>query len=273
VDNRSEVREFLVARRARVTPDQAGLLAYGRNRRVPGLRREEVAMLAGVSIDYYTQIERGMLVGVADAVLDAIAAALRLDEAERVQLFDLARAANTTSRHQVRPALQHLLDAMTEAPAIVCNARLDFIASNRLGRALYSVAFDAPERPVNLARFTFLHPGATEFYSDWEDMAGAAVEILRAGSDHDLSDLVGELCTGSEPFRERWATHDARPHRTGVKRFQHPVVGELSLAQETLALTAEAGLTLTAYTAEPGSPAHDALKLLASWSATVNGYM
>jgi transcriptional regulator with XRE-family HTH domain len=222
VDNRSDIREFLVTRRARVTPEQAGLVAYGRNRRVPGLRREEVAMLAGVSIDYYTQIERGKLSGVSDSVLDAIATALRFDEAKREHLSDLARSANAPSkprrrpaRDQVRPTLQHLIDAMTEAPALVRNARMDILAANRLGRALYS-----PAR--------------------------------------------------SQPFRERWAAHNVRLHRTGLKRFRHPVVGELSLGYESMELDGGKGQKLTAYTAEPGSSAHDALKLLASWSATVD---
>ena len=281
MDNRNEIREFLASRRARITPQQAGLVAYGRNRRVPGLRREEVATLAGVSIDYYTQLERGKLTGVSDSVLDALAGALQLDEAEREHLFDLARAANSTPRtrrpaqQQVRPGVQYLLDAMTEAPAFVRNGRLDILSANRLARALYSPAFGSPDRPVNLARFAFLHPAATEFYPNWEDAANTTVALLRTEAGRDpfdkgLSDLVGQLSTRSEDFRIRWAAHNVRLHRTGVKHFRHPAVGELTLNFEAMALSADEGLTLTAYSAEPGSPAHDAVKLLASWAATLD---
>jgi transcriptional regulator with XRE-family HTH domain len=279
--NRADVRDFLVTRRARINPQQAGLTFYGGNRRVPGLRREEAAMLAGVSVDYYTQIERGRLDGVSESVLDAIAGALRLDEAERAYFFDLARSANTRSRprrparDRVRPTLQHMLDAMTEAPALIRNARMDIIASNRLGRALYYPAFEDPVRPVNLVRFAFLNPEATAFYVDWEDMASIAVSILRTAAgrdpgDRDLSDLIGELSTRSEPFRERWAARDVRLHRTGTKQFRHPVVGEISLGYEAMELDGGQGDSLSAYTAEPGSPSDDALKLLASWAATVD---
>jgi transcriptional regulator with XRE-family HTH domain len=280
VDNRNEIRAFLASRRARITPQQAGLVAYGRNRRVPGLRREEVATLAGVSIDYYTQLERGKLTGVSESVLDALAGALQLDEAEREHLFDLARAANSTPRtrrrpaqQQVRPGVQYLLDAMTEAPAFVRNGRLDILAANRLARALYSPAFESPDQPVNLARFAFLHPAATELYPNWEDAANTTVALLRTEAgrdpyDKDMTDLVGELCTRSEDFRTRWAAHDVRLHRTGVKCFHHPVVGDLTLNFEAMDLTADTGLTLTAYTAEPGSPSAERLQLLASWAAT-----
>lgn len=281
MDNRNETREFLASRRARITPQQAGLVAYGRHRRVPGLRREEVATLAGVSIDYYTQLERGKLTGVSDSVLDAVAQALQLDEAEREHLFDLARTANAAPRtrrrpaQQVRPGLRHLLDAMTEAPAFVRNGRLDILAANRLARALYSPAFDGPDRPVNLARFAFLHPGAMDLYPEWEEAANTTVALLRTEAGRDpydkgLSDLIGQLSTRSEDFRARWAAHNVRLHRTGAKHFRHPIVGELSLNFEAMELSADQGLTLTAYSAEPGSPAHDALKLLSSWAATLD---
>jgi transcriptional regulator with XRE-family HTH domain len=280
VDNRNEIREFLTSRRARITPQQAGLVAYGRNRRVPGLRREEVALLAGVSIDYYTQLERGKLNGVSTSVLDALAGALQLDEAERAHLFDLARTASTTPRprrrpaQQVRPGLRQIADAMTEAPAFVRNGRLDILYANRLAQALYSPVYADPARPVNLARFAFLDPRATEFYPDWEDAAHTTVALLRteAGRDpynRDLSNLVGELSTRSEEFRTRWAAHNVRLHRTGVKSFHHPAVGDLSLNFEAMELPGDTGLTMTAYSAEPGSASADALKLLASWSVTV----
>jgi transcriptional regulator with XRE-family HTH domain len=282
VENRNEIRQFLVSRRARITPEQAGLPVYGGNRRVPGLRREEVALLAGVSVDYYTRLERGNLSGVSDSVLEALARALQLDEAERAHLFDLARAANTTPRtrrratqQRVRPGVQRILDAMTDAPAFVRNGRLDILAANRLGYALYSPVFDDPARPANLARFAFLDPRATDFYPDWEGAANTTVALLRTEAGRDpydrgLSDLVGELSTRSEIFRTRWAAHNVRFHHTGVKHFHHPVVGDLSLTFEAMELPADTGLTLTAYSAEPGSASRDALNLLASWSATLD---
>jgi transcriptional regulator with XRE-family HTH domain len=263
VDTRSEIREFLTSRRARITPEQAGLQWYGENRRVPGLRREEVALLAGVSVDYYTRLERGNAAGVSESVLEAPVRALQLDEAERAHLFDLARAAGTTAKtrrrptkERVRPSVQHLLDAITGAPALVQNGRLDILAANPLARALYSEMYVDPLRPVNHARFVFLNPRAHDFYRDWERAANDTVAILRseAGRDpHDrgLSDLVGELSTQSEEFRTRWAAHNVRLHQTGAKHVHHPVVGDLSLTFEMLELRADAGLTLLTYTAEP----------------------
>ncbi|MET8042469.1 helix-turn-helix transcriptional regulator [Micromonospora sp. NPDC005215] len=280
MDTQDDVREFLASRRARITPEQAGLPAFGGTRRVAGLRRAEVAMLAGVSPDYYTRLERGNLSGVSDSVLDAVARALQLDDAERSHLYDLARAANTSPRvrrrpakQQIRPGVQSLLDAMTEAPAFVRNGRLDILAANRLSEALYSPAFEAAARPVNLARFCFLDPAADEFYPDWDEAADTTVALLRTEAGRDpydkaLSDLVGELATRSDDFRTRWAAHNVRLHHTGVKRFQHPVVGRLDLAFEAMPLPADPGLTLTAYSATVGTPAGDALRLLASWAAT-----
>ena len=279
--NRADVRDFLVTRRARITPQQAGLAFYGGTRRVPGLRREEVAMLAGVSADYYTRLEKGNLTGVSDTVLQAIAGALQLDEAERLHLLDLARTANTSPAHaarrkvphQLRPAARLILDGMTDIPAFVRNGRLDVLAANTLGRALYAPAFAAPGRDVNLARFRFLDPAARDFYPDFAESARTTVALLRTEAGRDpfnasLTALIGELCTRSEEFRTMWAAHDVRLHRTGVKHFRHPAVGHLDLMFEAMALEADEGLTLTAYTAEPGTPSHDGLKLLASWAAT-----
>ncbi len=282
MDARSEIREFLTSRRAKITPGQAGLRTYGDNRRVPGLRREEVALLAGVSVDYYTRLERGNANGVSESVLEALARALQLDEAERAHLFDLARAAGSTSRRrrrpapqQVRPSVQRILDAITGAPAFVRNGRMDILAANRLGRAFYSPHFDSPHGPPNSARFIFLDPRATDFYVEWEQVATDAVAILRSEAgrdpyDRDLSDLVGELSTRSETFRTRWAAHNVRFHDTGSKRFHHPVVGDLGLTFETMQLAADAGLMLFVYTAEPGSKSEEALNLLASWVATLD---
>jgi transcriptional regulator with XRE-family HTH domain len=186
MDQRNEVREFLASRRARITPDQAGLPTYGANRRVPGLRREEVVLVAGISVDYYTQMERGNLGGVSDSVLDALAQARQLDEAERAHLFDLARTATTSVRAQaatwpqrVRPSVQRLLDAMTGVPAYVRTGRLDILAVNRPGHALYAPVLAGQPLPVNLARFLFLEPLAGDFYVDWDKTANDAVAILR----------------------------------------------------------------------------------------------
>ena len=282
VDTRSEIREFLTSRRARVTPDQVGLPIYGDNRRVPGLRREEVAVLAGVSVDYYTRLERGNMSGVSESVLEALARALQLDEAERAHLFDLARAAGTTlktrrrpTKQRVRPSVQHILDAITGAPALVQNGRLDILAVNPLGRALFSELYRDPVRPVNHARFVFVNPRAHDFYGEWERVANDTVAILRSEAGRDpydrgLSDLVGELSTQSETFRARWAAHNVRIHKTGVKQVHHPVVGDLSLTFEMMELRADSGLTILMYTAEPGSRSQEALHLLASWTATLD---
>jgi transcriptional regulator with XRE-family HTH domain len=281
VDDRNEIRQFLTSRRARITPQQAGLPVYGANRRVPGLRREEVALLAGVSVDYYTRLERGNLGGVSEAVLEALAQALQLDEAERGHLFDLARAANTTARprrrpaqQRVRPGVQRILDAL-DAPADVRNGRRDILAANRLGYALYSELFIDPVRPANIARFVFLSPRAREFFPDWESTANDLVASLRTEAgrnphDRGLQDLVGELSTRSQEFRTRWAAHNVRQHQTGRKRLHHPVVGDLELTYEVLALPADPGLSLVVYGAEPGSVSQDGLKLLASWAATLD---
>jgi transcriptional regulator with XRE-family HTH domain len=279
---KKEVREFLTSRRARITPEQAGLRSYG-SRRVPGLRREEVAVLAGVSVPYYTRLERGDIGGVSQSVLEALARALELDDAERAHLFDLARAAQPAgapprrrrASQRVRPEVQWTLDAITGAAAFVGNDRLDLLAANELGRALFSELYEAPVRPVNSARFVFRDPRAETFYDDWERVADWCVATLRwaAGRDphdRDLSDLVGELEAHSEAFRTRWATHEVRFHNVGVKQFHHPVVGELSLSLTRMDIPADPGLTIFTYTAEPGSRSEEALKLLGSWAATAD---
>jgi transcriptional regulator with XRE-family HTH domain len=280
MSNQDSVKEFLSSRRARITPDKAGLPAYGGNRRVAGLRREEVAMLAGVSVDYYNRLERGNLQGVSESVLDSISKALQLDEAEHAHLFDLARAANLSpakrrksSPQKIRPSVQRLLDSMTDAPAWVRNNRHDFLAGNKLAFALYADMFADPVRPANAARFVFLSEKAKEFWPNWERTADDIVAMLRseAGSnpyDRDLSNLIGELSTRSETFRIRWAAHNVRFHRTGTKNLHHSVVGDLELSYEAMELTSDPGLTFLAYTAEPGSSSADALKVLASWAAT-----
>jgi transcriptional regulator with XRE-family HTH domain len=281
VDNGNDVREFLVSRRGRISPEQVGLQPHGL-RRVPGLRRGEVAQLAGVSVEYYTRLERGNLGGVSDAVLDALATALQLDEAERMHLVDLARAASASSpprrpRPQVsrplRPSLQQILDGMSGFPAFIRNGRLDIIAINTLGETLYTQAFANPARPVNLARFVFLDPRAHLLHPNWDASAATSVAILRTEAgrnpyDKGLTDLVGELSTRSEEFRSLWAAHDVRLHYTGTKHFRHPAVGDLDLTFDALEIPSDPGLTLTIYSAEPGTAAADGLSLLASWAAS-----
>jgi transcriptional regulator with XRE-family HTH domain len=282
VETKQEIREFLTSRRARITPEQAGLTSYG-SRRVPGLRREEVAVLAGVSAPYYTRLERGDMSGVSESVLDALARALELDDAERAHLFDLARAAQPTAarprrrqaKQRVRAEVQWSLDAITGAAAFVGNERLDLLAANQLGHALFSELYAAPARPVNTARFVFLDPRAEAFFGDWDRVAGESVAILRSAAGRDpynreLSDLVGELATQSEAFRTRWAAHNVRFHNSGVKHLNHPDVGELHLSYNRLDLAADPGLTVFTYTAEPGSRSEKGLKLLGSWAATID---
>jgi transcriptional regulator with XRE-family HTH domain len=279
MDHRAEIKEFLSSRRARLSPAQAGLPAYGGNRRVKGLRREEVALLAGVSVDYYVRMERGNLAGASEGVLEALARALQLDEAERDHLFTLARDSDATPVRRravakgIRPALQQVLDAITDGPAWIRNGRLDILAANRLSRALYSSMFADPHRPPNTARFTFLDPASQEFFVDWDRAADdiAAVLRLQAGKNpHDkaLSDLIGELSTRSETFRTRWADHNVRFHRSGRKKLHHPVVGDLEIDFEALEFPSDPGLAMVVYTAPAGSPTADAFKLLASWAAT-----
>ena len=282
MDTKNEIREFLTSRRARITPEQTGLPTFGSTRRVPGLRREEVALLAGVSADYYIRLERGNATGVSETVLAAIARALQLDDAERAHLFDLTRAAQATvarprrrsSPERVRPSVQRMLDAMTGAPAFVRNGHMDILGANRLGEALYSEMFASPRRPVNSARFAFLDPRAAGFFVDWERVADDAVAVLRSEAgrnpyDRDLTDLIGELSTRSEAFASRWAKHNVRYHDTGVKHINHPVVGALTLTYEAMTLAADSNLRMFAYTAEPGSRSEESLNLLASWAATI----
>lgn len=281
IDPRHEVREFLSSRRARISPQQAGLPAYGGNRRVKGLRREEVAMLAGVSIDYYVRMERGNLAGASDGVLDSLASALQLDEAEREHLYALARESGTGSSRRrrrqpgtVRPALQQLLDAITDAPAWIRNGRHDVLAMNQLARALYAPVLADPRRPANTARFVYLDPEAAErFFVDYDKITRDAAAMLRmeAGQnphDEDLIALVGELSTRSELFRKQWASQDVRFHRSGRKRLRHPAVGQLDLDFEAMPLPGDPGFQLNVYTAAPGTPSADGLRLLASWAAS-----
>jgi transcriptional regulator with XRE-family HTH domain len=276
---RAEIQTFLTTRRARITPEQAGLPAYGgERRRVSGLRRDEVALLAGISSQYYTKLERGNATGISESVIDGIARALQLNEAERTHLVDLIRAAGTTraprrAAPEGGPAHGTTPPRLNDRPALVLNARLDIVTANQLGFALFSPVYADPVRPANNARFVFLDPHATEFFRDWNTAANDTVAILRADAgrhpyDRRLSDLIGELSTRSDEFRSRWAAHDVQIHTTGVKLIHHPVVGDLDLAYESFPLAADLTQSLLTYTAEPGSPTQDALTLLASWAAS-----
>ena len=282
MDNRAEVREFLTSRRAKITPEKAGVAPFG-HCRVPGLRRSEVAALAGMSVEYYAKLERGSLGGVSAGVLNALARALQLDDAERRHLFHLAQAADGTAaamrprrsvrQWTVKPSVQWALDAITTGPAILGNERSDLLAANHLGRALYSDLYADPVRPPNFARFTFLDSGARRFFPDWDLAADMSVANLRTAAgrdphDKELHDLVGELSTRSDDFRHRWGAHDVRTHGSGVKHYHHHVVGDLELSYLSSDLRGEPGLSLTIYAAEPGSPTAEALALLASWAAT-----
>jgi transcriptional regulator with XRE-family HTH domain len=280
---RDDLRDFLTTRRAKIAPDQAGLPVYGANRRVTGLRREEVALLAGISVEYYTRLERGSVGSVSDGVLDGLVHALQLDEAERDHLYRLVRTASTPdhrraprrtpAKQRVRPAIQRILDQLP-MPAYLRNSRFDVLAANDLGRALYSPLYEQADRGEhpNSARFIFLNSAAPEFFLDYDRVANDCVAFLRAEAGRDpyskeLSDLVGELSTRSEDFRRRWAAHDVRYHRTGRKRFHHPLVGDLELDYEAFELPGDVGQRINVYTAPPKSASEEALNLLASWTA------
>lgn len=286
MDNRAEVRDFLTNRRERLTPEQAGVPSYGGRRRVKGLRREEVAMLAGMSTDYYTRLERGNLTGVSEAVLESLARALQFDEAERAHLFDLAGAASPSGRARgraadasrpasartgVREGVHRILESL-DAPAYVANGRMDILATNRLGRALFTDAYGEATSGFNLARYLFLDPRSRDFYLEWDTVARDSVASLRtyAGRnpyDRGLTDLVGELSTRSEEFAGWWAIHTVKFHRTSTKKLHHSVVGELEVTGEALELPGDPGLRIVVYTVEPASPSEQAIAFLASWSS------
>lgn len=281
MDIAKDIRDFLMTRRARIGPELVGLPS-GQRRRVPGLRREEVAQLAGVSTEYYTQIERGNVGGVSDDVLRSVASALRLTDDETVHFFDLVRAAiprrgltarKRTAGQTIPDGVQAVLDSMVGSPAIVMNGSLDILAANTLGRALYEPLFDRATGAPNFARFVFFDSLAEQIFPEWERTADEAVGLLQAEaarSPHSpaVTGVIGELATRSAEFRTRWAAHNVTAHREGAKRFRHPEVGELTLTYTVLAVTSAPGLSLVAYTAEPNSPSAHAIEILASWIAT-----
>ena len=283
MNGRSEIRDFLMSRRARISPEQARLPAYGGNRRVPGLRREEVAMLAGVSVDYYIKLERGTIGAVSESVLNALARALQLSPAERAHLFHLTGATasitpgKSRTARPARPAVQWVLDAITDAPAFVHTYTGNLIAANDLGRAVfspvYASAFVSRESP-STPRFLFLDPAAREFFTNWEDSAADTVANMRAMAgehpdDQVLRELIDDLNRDSPAFRALWRAHDVRYHDTGIKAIRHPVVGDLTLSYEEMPLPSDPGQSLVVYSAEPGSRTAEAFRLIASWAATV----
>jgi transcriptional regulator with XRE-family HTH domain len=271
-----ELGEFLRSRRARLRPADVGLPDRG-HRRVPGLRREELAMLAGVSTDYYVRLEQGRKITASADVLDAIARALQLDEAERSHLYDLAKPRpprRSPSRPQrVRPGVQLMIDRL-DTPAFVLGRRMDVLATNRLCRALLT-DFDAmPPAERNHARWVFLDPRARELYVDWETVARENVAILRMDAgrypdDERLAALVGDLSLKSPEFARWWADHDVLVRGHGTKRYRHPTVGEIEISYEALQL-ADEDQTLFVYNTEPGSASEQALALLDSWTASPN---
>jgi transcriptional regulator with XRE-family HTH domain len=280
MEQHNEIREFLTSRRARLTPEQVGLRSYGR-RRVPGLRRDEVAQLAEISVEYYSRLERGNLKGVSESVLQSLTRALRLDDTEERHLRHLMRAAKTSIRQArqpaartgVRPSVQRMLNAMTTIPAVVQNSRLDILATNQLGRAFYLDHWDNPTGTANHARFIFLDPRGRDFAPDWDAAAADVVALLRTAAgrdplDRNLSDLIGELSTRSDEFRTRWGAHNVLQQTAGAKQVSHRIVGDITVEFDALELLAEPGTMLYTYSAEPGSPSEDSLQLLASWAAS-----
>lgn len=275
LDRRAELSEFLRSRRARLKPEDVGMPDFGRHRRVPGLRREELAQLAGVSVAYYTRLEQGNGRNVSAEVLDSIARALRLTDAEHAHLTHLAKPKQHKKKpagrtQQVRGALRQLLDTMDGVPAYVTGRRSEILAWNRMAVALFGDWGELPVTERNWARLVFLRPEYRDLFVDREQKAIDIVCSLRMDAgcypdDPRLSALVGELSVKSADFRRLWATHDVKEKSYGVKRIHHPLVGELSLNYETLRIADDSDQSLIVYHAEPGSPSADALRLLASW--------
>lgn len=270
-----DIGDFLRSRRARIQPEEVGLASHGR-RRVPGLRREEVAQLAGVSVDYYIRLEQGRGPSVSDSVLDAIARVLRMDDTEHAYLRTVARPhrgkQDRTPTPRVRPGVQVLLDGMDRMPAFLLGPRMDVLAWNTLADALSGFS-SMPAAVRNIPRHVFLDPASRDLYPDWTAVAAQAVANLRVtsgrdGDDPELSALVGELSLQSEDFRRLWADHEVKECAYGVKRVRHPVAGLLTLPYETLAVPGELAQTIVVYTPEPGSETAERLALLGSWATT-----
>jgi transcriptional regulator with XRE-family HTH domain len=276
VDTNAELRDFLTSRRSRITPERAGLVPKAGSRRVPGLRREEVADLAGLSVDYYVRLERGRA-NPSEPVLAAIARALRLDEAERAHLFDLARVTPGGRRARIPPQRAHpgLLRAMRalgDTPALILGRRMDVLAANRMASALVTDFEARPYRERNIARHAFLDPAARELYADWpviaqDIVAGLRLDAGRNPDDPQLAELIGELTLADPDFSRWWSLHDVKRRVGGTKRYRHPVVGELTLTYDRLTTPDDPDQRLTIYTAEPASASEQALRLLGDWTA------
>ena len=281
-----ELGDFLRSRRARIQPEEVGLPSHGR-RRVPGLRREEVAQLAGVSVDYYIRLEQGRgpggpsrtkSGGVSDSVLDAIARVLHLDETEHAYLHAVARPRRQAVRPttpRVRPGVRLLLDSMDRTPAFVLDRHMTVLAWNTLADAVFGYS-GTPPKARNIPRHVFLDPASHDLYPEWQAVAAQCVAHLRVQAGHHLEDgrltsLVGELALKSEDFRRLWADHQVKACAYGVKRVRHPVAGLLTLPYETLTVPADPAdpdQSLLVYTPEPGSETAERLALLGSWKAT-----
>ncbi|MGW6279752.1 helix-turn-helix domain-containing protein [Kribbella sp. NPDC055071] len=277
MDRREELSEFLKSRRARVQPEDLGLKVFGGRRRVPGLRREELAQAAGVSADYYVRLEQGRTENVSQEILDAVADVLSLTTDERIHLALLAkpgrRRAPRRTTQRLRPGLQRLLDSMPDVPAFVLGRRMDVIGWNRLAAALIADfdAMDAKER--NIPRLVFLDPATRDFYPEWEGVAEETVGYLRmyAGrypDDPELAELIGELSIHSDDFRSFWARHEVKDKTFGAKLQHHSIVGDIAVQYETLQPPGDPDQLLVTYTVEPGSTSEQNLRLLASWTAT-----
>ncbi|MEV7935192.1 MULTISPECIES: helix-turn-helix transcriptional regulator [unclassified Kitasatospora] len=276
----SALSEFLRTRRAQLRPEDVDLPDYGGRRRVAGLRREELAHLAGVSVDYYTRLEQGRVGNPSEAVLDAVARALQLAPDESGHLHRLARPTRRAPRRrtapqQPRPSLLRLLDQLDHVPALVMGHRMDVLAWNRAAVALFGDYGALPVEDRNIARGTFLDPASRELYGDWtacarENVAFLHLEAGRRPHDPLLAELVGQLCVHSEEFRHLWAEHPVADKTSGRKLFHHPIAGPLDLAYDTLRPADDPDQALVTYTADPHTPSDDALRLLLSWSASAS---
>jgi transcriptional regulator with XRE-family HTH domain len=270
----AELGEFLRARRAEVNPEQAGLPAERRSRRVPGLRREEVAQLAMISADYYTRLEQGRMTGASTSVLDAIADALHLSDDQRRYLYTLTNkkvTPRTTRVEHVAPQTQLLLDNMVDTPALVLGRSLDVLAWNTLAAALFIDFGQVPRHNRNFIRLLFLDPEVRGRYADWQSIARTCVAFLRMAvaerpTDPRLMEVTGELSVHDADFRTWWAQRNVSYQTFGTKSLQHPVAGAFTLDWQMLHSGYDGGQSILAMTAPPGTRSHQALRFLSAWT-------